>query len=33
MIDQNRLIEKAARYEIDAHGVAQKLDEIGRAHV
>lgn len=27
MIDQNRLIEKAARYEIDAHGVAQKLDD------
>ena len=27
MIAQNRLIEKAARYEIDAHGVAQKLDD------
>lgn len=27
MIDQNRLIEKAARYEIDAQSVAQKLDD------
>ena len=27
MIDQNRLMEKAARYEIDAQSVAQKLDD------